>query len=105
MQLLIGICYSAETVHATFSRLSNELFKDVVQRLAKPGECADEHVIYVLSDVLSRNVVVHIAFLEPQTCQPAFNTAKSPPIHLVFYDGIGGGAGHYKAAFIYEKLN
>ena len=88
-----------------FFALSKDLFEDVVQRLAKPGKCADEHVIYVLSDVLSRDVVMHIAFLELWTWQPSFNTATSLLIHLVFYGGLGSGADHYKAAVISENLN
>jgi hypothetical protein len=81
--------------------LNDLQFNKLALDVTSPGTAAGEQVLSVLPTVLNRDIIVHIAYAEPQkfsfissssSCSPAH-----PPIQVAFYDGVNGGEGHYKA--------
>jgi hypothetical protein len=53
-------------------------------------------LLWMLSTVLNRDIIVHVAFTEPQRLR-APTSSNAPPVQVAYYDGLNGGEGHYKA--------
>lgn len=62
---------------------------------------AGEHAIVVIPAVIKRDLIVHIAFAAPLVLLTAASQISPGhavnPVQIAFYDGVGGGIGHYKA--------
>jgi hypothetical protein len=76
-------------------------FNKVVHDVSVLKEPVGEHALSVLPVILNRDVIVHVAYTEPLLLSASsYETSATSvhlPIQLAFYDGLCGGAGHYKA--------
>jgi hypothetical protein len=107
-------CYENEEQHVTLraevvSRIEQNklLYKDLfclnddglaglLTNLRVLGRPAGEQAVQALCDVLHKNILVHTAYGAILPYKPSSGMAESS-IRLAFYDGLGGGTGHYKA--------
>ncbi len=59
-----------------------------------------EHELSNLPVIFNRDVIVHIAYIEPQlllaSTYKSSATCMESPIQVNFYEGLRGGARHYK---------
>jgi hypothetical protein len=85
-----------DNLRCTFS-LTNEQFDELVSDLATPNTSVGELAVYILPNILSRQLVVHIADVEPQAYSSSSGSHVHQPVQVAFFDGLLAGTGHYKA--------